>query len=332
MKRIIFGFGLCTVVLVFLCVFSLLPANAGTLNPNKMVVVSGSPGGTYYFIGVGAGKIINDKLQGVEANVESSTSSGLENLNYIERQANTIGLATMDTTLKGIAGDKATGYKFPLKKLRILIGGHVQSLYLVALANSPIKTFADFKGAKVGTLTKGATIRAQLDAIMEELNYVSGKDWQPVPLTYMEQADALRDGNLQVMTTGGGVPQAAVMDIASDRDIRLIDFDDKLKAIMLKKHPYWTFGTIPAGTYRGVDKDTTVIKAQTIIVCNSDLSDEFAYKLAKALFDNNDIMASVHPEGKNWALQNSLDLYKERPDLPWHPGVKKLLDEMAAKK
>ncbi len=318
---------------VAFCLAGTFPAfAAGGISPKSFVIVSGNSGGTYYYVCTGMAKVIADKLPQLKASVETSTGAPLENNNFVNGSAETLGMATMDGVLKAIVGDKEAGYRKPLTKLRVLMGGHTQICYIAALASGP-KNFAEFKGKKLGTLSKGASIRAQLEAILAEYNLFADKgDVRLVPMSYTEQVDALKDNNLDVITSGGGIPQASIMDISTSHAIRLINIDKSLQAKLEKKHPYWTFGTIPAGTYKGQDTDVTVVQSQILLMGNEDLSEEFVYNLIKTLFDNNATIAAVHPEGKNWGYENTAKLYAAKPDLPWHPGVKKLLEERKAKK
>lgn len=315
-----------------LCLSGAPARAAGTESPGNIVIVSGNSGGTYYYVCTGMAKVIAEKMPALKASVETSTGAPLENNNFVNSSAETLGMATMDGVLKAIEGDKQAGYRAPLNKLRVLMGGHTQICYIASLEKGP-KTFAEFKGRKIGTLSKGASIRAQLEAILAEYDIFADKgDVRLVPMSYTEQVDALKDNNLDVITSGGGVPQASIMDISTSHPVRLFSIDKELQAKLEKKHPYWTFGTIPADTYKGQTEPVTVIQSQILVMGNEDLSDDFVYNLVGTLFDNNKIIADVHPEGKNWGYENTAALYEAKPDLPWHPGVKRLLEERKAGK
>ena len=303
-------------------------AGAESVKPARIVFASGNSVGTYYYVASGMAKVLTEKMDGVEATVEATSGSPLENLNFVFNSVDTLGIANYDALLKGISGDKEAGYRKALTPLKVLMAGHTQICYIVSLENGPVQGFADMKGKKIGSLTKGASIRAQLEAILEEYGLKSGKDYKLVPMTYSEQIDALKDGNLQVMTSGGGIPQSAIMDIASSNPVRLINIDQELKDKLSAKHPYWSFATIPAGTYKGQDEDVTVITVQTLLIGRADLDEDYVYTLVKTLFENNDELAAIHPEGRNWSRESTVKLFAEAKDLPWHPGVIRLVQEL----
>jgi TRAP transporter TAXI family solute receptor len=300
--------------------------------PSRLVIASGNSAGTYYYVATGMGKIITDKVSGVECTVEATSGSPLENLNFVNKAVDTLGIANYDALIKAINGDKAAGYRAPLDNLRVIMAGHTQIGYVVALSNGPVKSFPDMKGQKLGTLTKGASLRSQLEAILAEYGFTEdNKDFTLVPMAYTEQMDALKDGNLQVLTCGGGIPQAAILDLSSTNAITLIDIPKEIQEKMIVKYPYWPFRIIPAGTYKDQDKDVSVITVQTLLLGQADLDEDYVANLVKTIFDNNAEMVAIHPEGANWGKESSLRLLAERPELPWHPGSLKVLKELQNK-
>jgi TRAP-type uncharacterized transport system substrate-binding protein len=52
---------------------------------------------------------------------------------------------------------------------------------------------------------------------------------------------------------------------------------------------------IPAGTYPGVDQDTTTISLPVIAYTTSDMTDEAAYQLTKAYWERKGEMAKTNP-------------------------------------
>ena len=311
---------------------SAFAAEAGKVYPDKMIMVSGSTGGTYYFVATGMGKAINEKMAGVTCTVESTSGAPVENTHFVARDDHSLGMATLDGIGAALSGQKDAGFRAPLSNLTILMGGHIQNCYMVSLAGKNINTLADMKGAKIGTLTKGASIRSQTEALLTEVGINPEKDVRLLPMTYTEQVDAMKDNNLQVFTCGGGIPQAAIMDLANTNPVRLIDIPKDVQERMKVKFPHWRFGVIPGGTYKGQDTDASVIQVQILIFGQIALSEQFVYDLLKTLFDNNDMIAAVHPEGRNWNYNTTLQLFRDRPDLPWHPGVAKYINEREGKK
>lgn len=326
-------FAIPAVALMFAAIPSAFAAiEAGDVTPDRMIIVSGSPGGTHYYMGTGVAKIINDSFDGVSCTVETTSGAPVENAHYVARDAHTMGMGTLDGLGNALKGDKALGFPRPLDNLALIVAGHTQYNYLVTLASSNIFTIADMRGLKAGSLSKGSSVRTQAEAAIREGGGLDpDKDVRIIPLSFTEQVDAIKDNNIQVMTCGGGSPQASIMELSTGRPVRLLDIPADAQARILAQQPDWSFTTIPGGTYKGQDTDVSVISVQAVMFGQRALSEQFVYDLVKVLYENSDVMASVHPDGSKWTYESTLRLYQSRPDLPWHPGTVKYITEREAK-
>ena len=81
--------------------------------------------------------------------------------------------------------------------------------------------------------------------------------------------------------------------------------------------------TIPAGTYDGQDGDVPTAAINNYLVTHEGVSEDIAYKMTQALFDNLDQMVSAHAAAKNIKIE---DAAKGMP-LPLHPGAERFYRE-----
>jgi uncharacterized protein len=80
---------------------------------------------------------------------------------------------------------------------------------------------------------------------------------------------------------------------------------------------------IPLGYFRGVDRPVpTVAQNGTVIYGRTDMPDDFAYTLAKAMDEHQDLLEWAH---MNWSY-NWHDVSKAF-DVPLHPGAAKYYRE-----
>jgi TRAP transporter TAXI family solute receptor len=179
-------------------------AFADAINLN---IVSGNPGGTYYYIGAAIASILSQKLPDVEVTTTATTGSPLENGTYTSRSTDTMGIFTLDGAYTAIKGDTSRGFREPLTNLGMLVGGHELLLYAITLNGSGIKSHGDVKGKKIGIPVLGNTAYYQTVALLEEYGLKENKDYKSYPMTYAEQTDALKDGAIDVAYTGGGIPK-----------------------------------------------------------------------------------------------------------------------------
>ncbi len=61
------------------------------------------------------------------------------------------------------------------------------------------------------------------------------------------------------------------------------------------ENPYYAYSTVPAGMYRGTDADVNSFGVAATMVTTSDVSDEVAYNVAKAVFENFATFKRLHP-------------------------------------
>ncbi len=297
---------------------------------DNLVIASGNPGGTYYYIGAGMAKILSRKIPGVEFTTEATTGSPVENGTYTSESAETLGIFTLDGAYAAMKGDPSRGFRKPITNIGMIQGGHDLLLYWVTLKDNGINSFSDLKGKRVGIPVAGNTAYFQAMAVLEV--YGIGKDdFKGVPMTYAEQADALKDGNLDAMCTGGGIPQAAAMDVSMTKDAVFLSIEEDKFAALKEKYPYWWISQIPVMTYRGQYAPVNVFTSQVCLFANLDMPEELAYKITKALSESTDELKEVHAEGSKWSSATTKRMYDE-PVVPFHPGAKKYYDELWGKK
>jgi len=143
--------------------------------------------------------------------------------------------------------------------------------------------------------------------------------------SYTDSVGQMQDGHAQVFTLGTAVPYGAVMELASNREIRLLDLSAQHEA-MRKINPGYTLVTVKAGTYPKQDKDVKVIGYATHIVASCKLAEDRVYAMAKAMATNAKDMAAIN---KDMATLTPA-VMAEDIGVPMHPGAAKFYKEAGA--
>ncbi|MBA3292905.1 MAG: TAXI family TRAP transporter solute-binding subunit, partial [Geodermatophilaceae bacterium] len=73
----------------------------------------------------------------------------------------------------------------------------------------------------------------------------------------------------------------------------------------------------------GLAEDIPTIVVPNLLVVSDAMSEDLAYEITKAIFENLDTLASVHPEAENI----SLDTATETDPVEVHPGAQRYFDE-----
>ena len=91
--------------------------------------------------------------------------------------------------------------------------------------------------------------------------------------------------------------------------------------------PLYVKGIIPAGSYKGQDKDVTNIDVWNLLVADKKMTDQMAYTIVKTLMEHKDDLVAVHREAKNITLEAQ----GSGSPIPMHPGARKYWEERGVK-
>jgi len=75
-------------------------------------------------------------------------------------------------------------------------------------------------------------------------------DYRSEYLTYPEQIEAMKDGNLDAGFIMSGLPAGSVTELAITHKVKIIPLDPGKTDTILSANPYWATSTIPANTYK----------------------------------------------------------------------------------
>ena len=304
--------------------------------PKSMVIVSGNPGGSVYYVCSGQAQILTERLKdrGITVTVETSSSAPIQNMPFVsdDDSASTMSLLTLDGFVAGMEGDKRFGFdpNNPIKNVRFVAAGHTTTLYCITLKSSGIKTIADLKGRKISVPTVGNSAYFQALGIMEEFG-VSAENTNMIPMLYSEAGDALKDETIEAIWINGGIPMAAATDLDMTKNIRFLNVGKEVATKLTKKNPYWTMKLLPAGTYKNMTEDTTLMGVYCTISVHENLDDGLVYEITKILNETTEQLTKIHPEGRFWNVEEAQKII-DLNIVPVHPGAQKYYNEIKSKK
>jgi len=312
---------LLLVVQVFLClpISSCNPQASGGKDTSiiRLSIATGGTGGVFYPLGGGIAKIIGESIPHVEATAEV-TAASVDNLKFLRNRRADLAFTTADTLADGINGDGAfSGTKIPI---RTLAGLYKNYTHVVTLASSSIKTMTDLKGKVVGTGSPGSGAEVTAFRVLQAYGVDPEKDVKRQGLGASESADALKDGKIDAFFWSGGIPTAAILDLAhtSGITIRMLSNDGALDAMQNKYGKgLYVQGIVPKATYPGLEADVGVVSIPNLLVVHADMDENLVYEITKALFTHRTELVAVHPEAANISLESAV---KDSP-APFHPGA-----------
>lgn len=290
--------------------------------PKQLILTTGPLGGGFYAIGGGMAAYINNVIKKVSITAQASGGVN-ENLNRLETGVADIGLSSHWDAYQAYRGEGQFKKKFiNILGLGILFKNWSEPY---TLKKSGIKTFADLKGKKISVGAAGGSMHKFMSLYLKAHGIDPEKDVKLFHLPPMESVDALRDGRIDAVMEIAAIPTAALTDLSTTHPINIIEFAPGLREKFLKENPMFVPLTIPAGTYKGVDKDVPTVGMLAIWACHKDLPEDIVYEIVKAIYSNDGLtyLKKVHAAAQSITRE---DAAKNMP-IPIHPGAIKFYKE-----
>ena len=290
---------------------------AASATPNfegkTLNIVTGGTGGVYIVYGAGLADLLNKKLK-VAASPQSTTAS-VDNMKLIRDGKADLAFVLADTAYDAVngKGSFATEAKADAKNLAVLYSNFT---HVVVKEDSAIKTIADLKGKRVSMGAAGSGTEIIGNRTLEAYGLDPAKDIQRERLSVADSATGLKDNKIDAFFWSGGLPTAAVNDLATSTKLRFLDQTDGIKKMADKYGPFYFNATIPKGTY-GLAADVTVSGVANLLVVNSKFDAAFAQAIVRTMFDSVSELGTIHAEGKNLKLETAVN----GSPLDYHQGA-----------
>ena len=290
-------------------------------------IATGGTGGVYYPMGGGLAAVLSKHVPGMSATAEV-TGGSVDNLKLIGTGKPYVGFSMSDAALDAFEGeDKFKGNKVPVRTLMVL---YPNRMHVVSIEGKGINKFSDLKGKRVSTGSPGSATEVMAFRLIEAANMDKDKDMKRERLGVAESVNALKDGKIDAFFWVGGLPTAAVSDLANTpgTKIKMVDHAELVPAMNKKYGNLYVQDTIGKAIYKGMDADNKQATVMNILVAHQNMDEKTAYNIVKTIFDKKADMVAVHKEAENFSYDNQK---KEASPIPWHPGAVKYFAEKGIK-
>jgi uncharacterized protein len=308
-------------------ILAALAVTLGTAHAQNLSIATGGTGGVYYPLGGGMAAVLSKYVNGMQATAEV-TGGSVANLQLISTGKPYIALSMTDAALDALKGeDKFKGKPVPVRTLMIL---YPNRMHVVTIDGTGINSMQDLKGKRVSTGSGGSATEVMAFRVIEAAGLDKDRDMRRERLGVAESVAALKDRKIDAFFWVGGLPTAAVTDLANSPGvkIKMVDHADLVPAMNKKYGNLYVKDAISKDVYKGMDKDNPQATVMNILVSHEKMDDKTAYNIVKAIFDHRDELIRVHKEAENFKLENQK---KDASPLPWHPGAVKYFAEKGVK-
>jgi TRAP transporter TAXI family solute receptor len=278
MKCGFFDFLVRTCTLLALFLVCCRPAAA----MDTYVFAGGPAGGTFQFMVSGISTYEPVKNSS-DFKVSAIASAGsVENLRKVDAGSYAMAVVYSGELYMGRNGllqDDPTKYENVLA-VSYFYGAPAQ---LIVRKNSGITDISQLAGLKTGVGNEGSGAYANCERLFAHLGI-----WDKVqrnPMGYNDAAKAFGNNQLDAFWLFVGFPSGAALMAARESDIELLDLYSAAKESgFFKKYPFFSKVIIPAGTYRGMDRDVESYQDSALWVANRNVPAEVVYTLLSLIY------------------------------------------------
>ncbi|MEZ5538006.1 MAG: TAXI family TRAP transporter solute-binding subunit [Thiolinea sp.] len=286
---------------------------------------TGGVTGVYYPTGGAICRLVNKgrKEHGIRCSAES-TGGSVYNINTIRAGELEFGVAQSDWQYHALNGTSQFEDQGKFEKLRAMFSVHPEPFTLVVRADSGIAKFEDLKGKRVNVGNPGSGQRATTEVVMEAFGMKMEDLALAAELKGSEMAQAICDNKIDAMIYTIGHPAAAITEATNTCDVKLVNVSGAPIDKLVEENSFYRVATIPAGMYKGTDEDVTTFGVGATFVSSSDVPENVAYTVTKAVFDNFDDFKKLHPAFENLKEE---EMISAGLSAPLHDGAAKYYKE-----
>jgi TRAP transporter TAXI family solute receptor len=287
--------------------------------PIPVTLASGTPGAAYHPVGNAICRMFNlaDEHQPRPC-VAVASGGSVENIRRVESGASTFALTQTDVALAAFRGEGPFASSGPDPKLRMLIALYPEALTIVARADAGIRDFADLRGKRIGIGKSGAGYPFTRDVVLAAFGWTTADFGTVLELDPAEQEQALCSNRVDAVFFVAGHPNGLTQGVTTGCRARLVRVEGHAIDRLLATHADYVASVIPGGMYAGNAEDVPTIATRAVLVTTSDLPDDLAHAIVKAVYETHADFRRLHPV--LFPLERK-DIVPRADVLPIHPGA-----------
>lgn len=277
-------------------------------------LATGEISGTYNRVGSMLASLWSHPTENVRV-ITQATGGSMANLTMLSRGEVDLALAASNSAYRAYSGSPP--FRQPVKQLRAVASLYPEVFHFIVTRESPLSRVSEIRGLRVAVGSKlGGTHLTAREVF--EAHGIAPEDIQTEYLSFSEAVFALQAGMVDVVVIGAGIPTRAVEDAAAMTDIKLLEVDPEKIQAFIDSQPYISYHRIPAGTYRGIDRDVLTIASPALLVTTTAMPEGLVYRLLTVLFNSSAILA-----GSAYTKGVSLETATKCLSIPLHDGARR---------
>src|SRR3954469_16550412 len=261
-----------------------LMAFAVAAQAQNLSIATGGTGGVYYPLGGGMAAVLSQYVSGMQATA-GRTGGARAHPQLSDTGKPYLGMTMADATLDAFKGeDKFKGKPVPVRTLLVM---YPNRMHVVTIEGTGINSMKDLKGKRVSTGSGGSATEVMAFRVIEAAGLDKDRDMKRERLGVAESVNAIKDRKIDAFFWVGGLPTAAVTDLANTPGvkIKMVDHADTVAKMNKKYGKLYVADTISKDVYHGMDKDNKIATVNNLLVTGDRMSDEVAYNIVKTVVE-----------------------------------------------
>ena len=248
------------------------------------------------------------------------TKGSAENVPLLEQGKLDLALVQGEAAFEAIAGINRPAPT----NIKIVWAMYSAPGMFVVRADSPYRTIGDLKGKPVAWGAKGSGLVLLGGFVVDALGMNRDNDFTAIYLDRAGDGPAMVQDGRAAALWGGGIGWPGFTAMAnSSGGARFITPSDAEIARILAKHKFLKRVVVPAGSYKGIEKDLPSVGSWSFVFARADLPDDVAYRVARALHKGETKFAERLKQARESTAANTAAAVANRATL--HSGVARYL-------
>jgi len=197
-----------------------------------------------------------------------------------------------------------------------LMALHPEPVQMVVFADSGIYSVEDLVGRRVsiGDVGSGAAVNA-----VQVLNAhgLGLDDINVFNLGAGPSAEAMREGSIDAFFFTAIAPTAAIMELATRQDIRLLSIDDARIEMLTSNYVFYARKVLTSENYSFIREPVQTVTVHAQLVVLESMDEQVAFEIVQSIMENTDSVIEGHRAGSYIQPEHSAT----NVSVPLHPGA-----------
>ena len=277
-------------------------------------------GGTFWTEGQAIATLL-ERDRGIASDILDAGQASIENARRLDAGLIEFGFMASNWIGRAYRGDA------PFEEainIRMVAPANSGPMFFIARADSELRNVRDLVGKRVSIGPEGSGMVQHIHTMFDVLG-ISFDDFTPAYLSFEDGGKALEAGEVDAQWQCP-YPNVVMHDISERMHVRVLDYDHADLASILDNVDFYRPATMPAGFFRGIERNTEQLAVVNIIAAHERTDPEIVRQLVATMLNNLDELAEINPLFVG--LDRIFEPMKtagaaaiEFDDVPLHPGA-----------